>query len=266
MTASAPHRAPRSWLQKLGAIEDGAILRFAFFAMLAGTGLVLVMDYRQLNENGAAPQTGHLGDPVLPAVERPEIDPSNPAFSPAEQITTPREVLAAPLSIELVPGGILEFVGTIGAGASGAFAAEVERRGAYIETVSLNSPGGAVEEALAIAAIIAAEGFDTRVEAGALCASSCPLILAAGATRHISEKASVGIHQIYAFESDAGRIGPAQAMSDAQMITARIARHFEASGIDPALWVHALETPPDRLYYLTLEQMRQYKLISGGLG
>ncbi len=263
MSLPVPHQPRRSWLERLAAIEDGAILKTAFFLMLFGTAAVLVMDYRALQSEDALPQTAHIGDPLLPAVERPEIDPSNPAFRPTEQITTPREVLSAPLSIELVPGGVLEMVGTITAGAANEFAAEVERRGSYIESVSLNSPGGSVEDALAIAAIIRQHGFNTRVEDGAVCASSCPLILAAGVERQVSERASVGVHQIYAAPADAGRIGTAQAMSDAQMITARIARHFEAAGVDAALWVHALETPPDRLYYLTHDQMRAFGLVSG---
>ena len=33
-------------------------------------------------------------------------------------------------------------------------------------------------------------------------------------------------------------------------------------GVDPALWLHALETPPDRLYYLSPEELTTYKLVT----
>lgn len=262
MTLSAPRAPRRTWVERFNDVEDGTILRVAFYAMLAGTLWVLFTDYQALTAKDHAPGTAHLGDPVLPAVERPEIDPQNPAFRPLEKITTPREILGAPLVMELLPGGILDLTGTITPGSAGDFAAEIERRGAYVETVRLDSPGGSVEDALAIAAMIRDEGFGTSVEAGSVCASSCPLILAAGGTRHVSPEASVGVHQIYAAPEDSGRIGPAQAMSDAQMITARIARHFEAMGVSSSVWMHALETPPDRLYYLTQEQMLDYGLAS----
>lgn len=261
MTLSASTSEKRSGLRHvLAAFDDGVILRFAFFAMLAGTVSVLYLDYRDLQASAPLPETGHLGDPVLPAVERPEIDPSNPAYRPQERITTPEAVLSAPLSVELIAGGVLQLTGTIGAGSAAAFLREVEMRGAYVETVALNSPGGSVEDALAIADRIAEAGFDTVVADGALCASSCPLILAAGAERIVADSASVGVHQIYASVADAGRIGVAQAMSDAQMITARITRHLDRHGIDPAVWVHALETPPDRLYYFTPDEMAAYNL------
>jgi hypothetical protein len=261
MTLSEPETTSRTWVQKLDALEDGTILRVAFFAMLAGTAWMLFSDYQALSSQAAHTRTGHEGNPVLPAVERPEIDPANPAYRPLETITTPRDVLSAPLEIELLSGGVLKLTGTISLGSSVAFAQEVEARGGYIETIRLNSPGGSVEDALAIAALVREKGYATVVEDGALCASSCPLILASGSTREVAPKGSVGVHQIYAGAEDAQRIGPAQAMSDAQIVTARIARHFETMGVSPSLWLHALETPPDRLYYLTREQMLDYGLI-----
>ena len=51
-------------------------------------------------------------------------------------------------------------------------------------------------------------------------------------------------------------------MSEAQRTTARIARHLDEMGIGDGLWIHALETPPDRLYYLTPEEMVEFKLIT----
>ena len=50
--------------------------------------------------------------------------------------------MARPMTFELVGGGKLMATGTITPGISEAFAAEVGKRGDYIKTVVLNSPGG----------------------------------------------------------------------------------------------------------------------------
>lgn len=247
------------FVDAVAAVEDGAILKTAFYAMLAGTAWVLFSDYRDLNQVQPADLAVIPGDPMLPAVERPEIDPNDPAYRPLEHITTPPEQLSEPLSIELVGGGVLMLSGTIVPGAADQFTAEIAARGDYIETVALNSPGGAVDDALAIGRMIREAGFDTAVGDGALCGSSCPLVLAGGIERIVSDSAAVGVHQIYAGVGG-GEIGSAQAMSDAQAITARISRYLDEMGIDPLVWVNAMETPPDRLYFLTVEEMEEYGL------
>ena len=247
------------FVDAVAAVDDARILKTAFYAMLAGAAWVLFTDYRDLNQVQPEDYAVLPGDPLLPAVERPEIDPDNPAYRPHEHITTPPEQLAQPLSIELLGGGVLMLSGTIVPGAAEQFAREIEARGDYVENVALNSPGGSVEDALSIGRMIRARGYDTAVGDGALCASSCPLVLAGGSERVIADSAAVGVHQIYAGAGGA-EIGSAQAMSDAQAISARIARYLTEMGIDPLLWVYAMETPPDRLYFLTRDEMDETRL------
>ncbi|UYQ72388.1 ATP-dependent Clp protease proteolytic subunit [Pelagibacterium flavum] len=253
--------AARAVVERIAAVEDGAILKTVFFAMLAGAAWVLANDYFELNASRPGDLAVTPGDPMLPAVDRPEIDPDNPAYRPLEHITTPPEQLAEPLSIELVGGGVLMLSGTIVPGAATSFAGEIERRGDYVETVALNSPGGSVEDALVIGRLIRENGFDTAVGDGALCGSSCPLVLAGGVERIISDNAAVGVHQIYA-GAGGDDVGSAQAMSDAQSVTARIARYLGEMGIDPLVWINAMETPPDRLYFLTMDEMEQTRLAA----
>lgn len=262
MDAAKPRAgdARKRFWARAAAFDDGAILKTTFFVMLAGTAWVLYSDYADLNASRPANMAVEPGDPMLPAVERPEIDPDNPAYRPYETVTTPREVLSAPLEIELVSGGVLMLSGTITPGAAASFAQEVERRGDYVQIIALNSPGGSVEDALTIGRLIREKGFATAVGDGALCASSCPLILAGGTERTISQTASVGVHQIYAGAHQDGELGSAQAMSDAQIVTARITRHLVDMDIDAALWLHALDTPPDRLYFLTHAEMEEFGL------
>lgn len=248
----------RRFLAFADKFEDGAVLRVAFFVMLFSTAWVLWLDYAEMNDATAA-SDGEQTVPILPAVERPELDPDNPAYRPAEHITTDEAVLRQPMEISLVPGGILRLSGTITPDSAERLGTELAARGEYVQTVSLDSPGGAVTAALQMGELIRAGGYNTLVGGGALCASSCPLVFAGGNERHASARALVGVHQIYTTSQGAST---AQALSDAQVITARITRHLDAMQIAPELWLHALDTPPDRLYYLTSDELADLNLAT----
>jgi hypothetical protein len=256
--SAAPAR-PRL-IDRIASISDGAILRTTFFAMLAGTLTVLWFDYNELTAvdgNGLATTL----QPVLPA-----FDPDSPVTAPGPSVISDLEALKDPLAIVLGTGGVLALTGTIDPGSAARFAAEVEARGEYVETVSFDSPGGSVNDAIAIGELIHARGFATRVDTGKLCASSCPLAFAGGAERHATAGSAIGVHQIYAAVSAAelpvGIRAAGDAMSDAQKTTAAITRHLSAMDVDPTLWLHALETPPDRLYYLSPEELTRYRLVT----
>jgi hypothetical protein len=51
-------------------------------------------------------------------------------------------------------------------------------------------------------------------------------------------------------------------MAEAQAVTATIARHFEAMGVGSGVWLHALETPPNQLYYFTEAELLDLKLAT----
>lgn len=262
MTLSAEGgRRPRPGLgRRLAAISDGAIIRAAFLVLLAGTICVLYVDYGELTlADGVAGVRPGL--PVLPA-----FDPDAPGNGPGPQVTTDMAVLEAPLSVDLAADGVLEVRGTIDVGAAERFAAEVERRGSYVQTVSLDSPGGSVADALAMGALIRQKGFATSVGAGALCASSCPLVLAGGEARKATQQSAIGVHQIYA-NADPAQAGflpksVESAMADAQATTATIGRYLDEMGVDSRLWLYALETPPGNLYYFSPEELVELKLVT----
>jgi len=241
--------------------DDGLLMRGAFFGLLAAAGAFLFVDLREMSlANSALP--GHdpmtTDAPVLP----PALTEGVPQAPPVQPDTSP-EVLRQPMRFELLPGGLLKAEGAIDLGAADRFAEEIAARGEYVKAVSLNSPGGSVEDALAMSRLIREKGLGTRVATKALCASSCPLILAGGVTREAEENAVVGVHQV--FNAGQNRPSPEQAMSEAQSTTARITRHLEEMGIGDGLWINALETPPDRLYYLTPEEMTEYKLVTASV-
>jgi hypothetical protein len=238
--------------------DDGLLMRGAFFGLLAAAGAFLVLDMREMSlANAALP--GHdpmtTDAPVLP----PALTEGVPQAPPVEPETS-SEVLRQPMRFELQPGGILKAEGAIDLGAADRFAEEIAARGEYVKAVTLNSPGGSVEDALAMSKLIRQKGLDTRVATRALCASSCPLIFAGGVAREVAENAILGVHQV--FNAGENRPSPEQAMSEAQRTTARIARHLQDMGIADGLWLHALETPPERLYYLTPAEMAEFKLTT----
>jgi len=238
--------------------DDGLLMRGAFFALLAASGAFLFIDLREMSLARAA-LPGHdpmtTDAPVLP----PALTEGGRQAPPVEPESSP-EVLRQPMRFELLPGGQLRAEGSIDPGAAGRFTEEIAARGEYVKTVSLNSPGGSVDDALAMAKLIREKGLNTKVATKALCASSCPLVFSGGVAREAEADAIVGVHQVF----NAGQEKPSaeQAMSGAQSTTARIARHLDEMGIGNGLWIHALETPPDRLYYLTPEEMVEFKLIT----
>ena len=250
----------RRIVSRIAAVEDGAIMRVAFFGLLLGTLSVLYVDYRELTEGEGAALAMPM-QPILPA-----FDPDGPAQGPVPAITTATDILDQPLVITLETGGILSLTGTFDIGSAERFATEIAARGEYVQTIALDSPGGSVEDALTVAALIQQKGFATSVAAGALCASSCPLVLAAGKTRIATAQSAIGLHQIYAATLSADpqralRVA-GTAMSNAQATTARITRFLATTNVDPSVWLHALETPPDRLYYLTPEEMTNFRLVT----
>lgn len=257
---SAATRQRRGLIAALAAIEDGTIIRTAFFALLAGTAAVLYLDWKELTAADLA--SAAMPDiPVLPA-----FNPDNPMLPGGPSVTTPPELLRQPLTVELGPGGVLSLTGSIDPGSFERVEAEIAARGEYVKSVALNSPGGSVADAVKIGALMVVGEYTTSVAPGALCASSCPLILAGGKLRLASRHAAIGLHQIYAMASAAdlpsGLAGVGTAMSEAQHTTAVITRYLNTTAVDPAMWLHALETPPDQLYYLSPDELAKYRLVT----
>jgi hypothetical protein len=258
MRTAAPKR--RGLLAGLAAIEDGAIIRAAFFAMLAGTAAVLYIDWKELT----AADLANVMMPDIPVL--PAFNPTNPMLPGGPVVTTDPELLRQPLRIELGPGGVLSLTGSIDPGSFERVQAELAARGEYVKSVSLNSPGGSVTDAVKIGALMVVGEYTTSVAHGALCASSCPLIFAGGKQRLASHQSAIGVHQIYAMASagdlPAGLAGIGTAMSEAQKTTAIITRYLNTTSVDPAMWLHALETPPDQLYYLNPDELSKYRLVT----
>lgn len=261
--ASTGRHSPGAGLRRLAArFDDGAMMRWAFIGLLAGAVAVIGLDARALYDARPTLDGNPTGgtvpvEPALPPVATPGFVP---AVDPREHVTLPTEALRKPLGFELLPGGVMTAEGSIDVGVARRFEEELDARGEYVKVLSLNSPGGSLEDAMAMARLVRERGIATEVADGALCASSCPLLLAGGVMRTAGARSAIGLHQFYSVSDDV--TGPAQAMSDAQMTAARISRYLTEMGVDPALWLHALDTPPQALYYLTPEEMARYRLVT----
>jgi hypothetical protein len=250
----------RRFINWAAAFEDGAIIRAAFFGLLTATGVILYLDYTDLTGRQALGIAPDLS-PILPA-----FDPTAPAGKPGPDVTTPMETLRRPLTVQLIGGGVLQLTGTFDTGSADRVAAEVAAHGEYVKIVALDSPGGAVTEALAIGALIRDKGYETSVAAGALCASSCPLVFAGGRERVATDRSAIGVHQIYAAAPTGSLTSQLQAagnaMSEAQTLTARISRYLGKMGVGDEVWLKALETPPDRLTYISPEELIRLNLAT----
>jgi hypothetical protein len=242
------------------AFEDGAIIRAAFFGLLTATGVILYLDYTELMARQPLAIAPDLS-PILPA-----FDPTAPAGKPGPEVRTPMEVLRRPLSVALVSGGVLQLSGTFDVGAADRVAAEIAAHGEYVKTVALDSPGGAVAEALAIGQLIRDKGYATSVAAGALCASSCPLVFAGGRERLATAASAIGVHQIFAAAPVGSVLTQLQAagnaMAEAQALTARISRYLAKMGVNEEVWLRALDTPPDKLNYFSPDDLTRLNLAT----
>jgi hypothetical protein len=244
---------------------DETVLRWIFRSVVTVTIIVLAVDLAGMN--------GLLGNPELaeitqeqPSFNLPDIVPSvlAPLLPGGDKrlmpLPQPDGAMAKPMTFELVGGGRLMATGTITPGISESFAVEVGKRGDYIKTVVLNSPGGSVNDALAMGRVIREKNFATEVEAGKYCASSCPLVFAGGVERRAGDRAVIGVHQVAAI-STANAL-PRDEMSAAQNISARCQRYLGDMGISLQVWVHAMETPHDKLFVFKPDELKSLNLVT----
>jgi hypothetical protein len=246
------------WLA--GNAED-QILRWLLRVLLIATISVLALDLSAMTGWDSAWRET-LEQPVLPDIA--PITTDSPALpEPGRRVVPARKAdgaLAKPMTFSLGKNGRLVATGMIAPGSAGAFASEVNARGEYIKTVVLNSPGGSVGDALEIGRLIRARGFATEVEKDKICVSSCPLIFAGGVKRAAGANAIIGVHQVFA--PDPAEAARHDTMSEAQRVSARCQRYLAEMGIDLKMWVHAMETPKDRLFVFSANELRELNIVT----
>jgi hypothetical protein len=242
-----------------GTRADDDLMRALFGIILTATAAVLVLDYSALSEAAVSQATPA---PAVTPDGVPGIVPAGVPMAPDDgrhpraPLWQPDPQLKSPMSFDLQSGGRLLAVGTITPGTAKTFAAEIDKRGDYVKTVVLHSPGGSLEDALAIGRLIRARKFSTEVQGGHYCASACPLVFAAGIERKAGAKSGIGVHRVVVVA------GSRDGVADGQRVSARAQKYLRDMGVDPAVWIHAMETPNERLYRFNTEELLSLKLAT----
>ena len=264
-----PFAGLRAWARDRLNRWDDAVLRWLLRGMIAATAAVLALDYAQMRAQSEAQE--QLAS--LPPVSLPDAEPDISRTTVTELLPSVRrehkpllrrgdERLKSAMSFDLRADGRLMATGTIRPGTAKVFAAEIEKRGNYVKTVVLHSPGGSVSDAIEMGRLIRQQQFATEVESGRYCASSCPLVFAGGLERRAGERAAIGVHQVTALVANGSALGAIEGMDSVQRMSAECQKYLLDMAIDPMVWVHAMQTPPDQLFYFTGDELLKLKLAT----
>ena len=239
--------------------SDDAPLRLLFAGLIAVSAFVLALDYRDLGAHVARLSA----NPELPRTSLVPLLPGR-ISEPARELLAPAGTgRSPPMKFDLLPEGRLMAVGTITPGTAQAFAAELAKRGGYVKTVVLDSPGGSVRDAMQMGRMIRERKYATLVEAGETCVSSCPLVFAGGVKRHAGAKAKIGVHQVTPVPQPG--VTAASAVDATQRVLAECELHLRAMGVDLAVWTYAKQTPRDQLHYFGADDMATLRLTTSDL-
>ena len=225
---------------------EAYVLRGLLAALVTATAVVLAVDF------------SHLSAAVEDAIG-PLAPTANPGIGPADPTQRRNGQPSKSMTFDLIANGRLMATGPIAPGTAKVFAKEIAKRGSYVRSVVLDSPGGSVSDALAMGRLIREKRFATEVEASHTCASSCPLVFAGGIERRAGRKAAIGVHQIFgASGSAASSLGP----DGAQRASAECQRYLREMGVDLQVWLHAMETPKEGIYYFSPDELITLKLAT----
>jgi hypothetical protein len=260
MTDSALRQRLHRWL---AGNAEAQVLRWLLRVLLIATVSVLALDLSAMT--GFKPESlwrEVTEQPVLPDMAPTTTE--DPASPDRERRVVPARkadgALAKPMTFSLGKNGRLIATGMIAPGSAAAFAAEVNARGEYIKTIVLNSPGGSVGDALEMGRLIRTKAFTTEVEKEKICVSSCPLVFVGGVKRIAGANAIIGVHQVFA--PDPAEAARHDTMSEAQRVSARCQRYLADMGVDLKMWVHAMETPKEKLFIFPAKELRELNIVT----
>ncbi|HEX2019125.1 MAG TPA: hypothetical protein VGO17_09330 [Aurantimonas sp.] len=258
-------------------VPEGAVLRGVFVSLLAVSAAIVFTDYRALSAASRdvertmrteplplkRPEPGDQVRPYLPRTIPVAPDRGEPAV-PGYDGPVGGDAMAEPMRFVTAPGGAVSAVGRIEVGTGARLTAFLDEHGIRAgSTLHLHSPGGSVDDAIEMAREIRRLRLSTSVPADGYCASACPLVLAGGVTREAGSGAWVGVHQVYAVDIP-GMTGGRdldRSISDIQATIAQCQELLVEMGVDPAVWIKAMQTPPAELYVLTEEDLATYRMV-----
>jgi len=180
-----------------------------------------------------------------PSIAVPDQVPSRLNFSTIETAESERVLL---INGEVSEGDHLRFVEYL------------ETLDEAVDVVAFNSPGGLVAEALKIGRRLREMNATTMMFPGMFCFSSCPYMLAGGEQRIVSIGAAVGLHQHYYAEN--AYLPAFLAVEGIQLGQGETLEYLLEMGIEPAVLVYALKTPPDEIYVLVESELLDTKMAT----
>ncbi len=257
--AAKPEKPPRRLMSAKGAITFILGLQLCIALFLMGRDLMAAIPHIAWPSS----QPG-FDTPVIPGDQTRRYAPRDTPLRPADEGNPARPYrstgdMPARLSFEQ-DSETLTITGQIAQGDAERFSDFLEAATGGIDTVRLNSPGGSVQDALAIGRTLREAGFDTLMGAGDICLSACPYVLASGTERRIHDAAQVGVHQHYFGTNTA--LPAFLAVEDIQRGQGEVMRYLDDMGVDPLIMQHALVTPPDEIYVLLPEQLTGYNMAT----
>jgi hypothetical protein len=184
---------------------------------------------------------------------------------------------------QTMPGSrVIEISGQIESGDTEALKALVETSGfskcispgrcPHNNTISFNSPGGSLVEALKLGEYIAEQNFATLLAKGAVCESACSLAFLAGYTkyeghffprRYAHETATFGIHRPFftvperSYTSD--EVGNVVAIVNEAIV--RATSYLLSVGVNLGFLQRMYNTPGDDMYRLSTLEMSAQKIF-----
>lgn len=280
-TPSEPDKAPEKKKQPSSiqrawwGLSERLILTSVFRMLMLATLVFLAFDFRTIYEEANAPLPGETEreEPLVmdPPKQRDHVRPYLPRTTPMRRSgkppkmpgfakPPPHELMSKKMTFVRGPKGTASAIGRIEPGTGSEFTDFIEGQNGEVKSLYLHSPGGSVQDALAMSKLLRNSEIDTVVPDDAYCASSCPILFSGGTNRTVGRNAWVGVHQIFAPGNAPGNL--ADGMSQGQAVTALVQQHLSDMGVDSKAWLHAMQTPSDQLYIFTPKELKEYKLAT----
>jgi hypothetical protein len=235
-------------------------LRIVFGVQIAIAAALLANDFAEVAPTLAFPSLApDLAEPVRPGDQTRRFDPARMPARPATGMPAAAD-MPSRLFFDTLSSGVVRVTGQVQPGDAARFADWLDSRVERPARLLLDSPGGSVDDALAIGRRIREAGLETGMEGSAVCLSACPYILMGGVARRVEAGAQVGVHQHYYGENT--MLPAFLAVEDIQRSQADVLSHLIEMGIDPMLMRHSLATPPDEIYLLLPEELERYRVAT----
>jgi uncharacterized membrane protein YhaH (DUF805 family) len=135
-------------------------------------------------------------------------------------------------------------------------------------TIYLNSPGGLVDEAIALGRQIRQAGLDSEVgtsyessggkPSSAGCFSACTLTFLGGVNRYVATAAKFGVHQVSTDEW----LTPSEALAMGQFSIGEISKYVSDMGVKPEFVYELTRAAPEEINLLSRDQMNSLNVTT----